>query len=137
MLHSTVTPVQFYSVALFNCFISKIFFFHIKNYRFCVGDRFYLYDNKILCENDYADREMHSQMSHQQNNSINNSHSHSHNPHHQPNSSNSNVMNNNNNEYSINRNTNKGQTIDSSNNLMPLYSDKNSFTNFDVPIHVR
>lgn len=109
--------------------------------RFCVGDRFYLYDNKILCENDYADREMHTQMSHQQN-SINNSHSHSHSHQQQQQQqhshSNTNVMNNNNNnnEFSINRNANKGQTIDSSNSLMPLYSDKNSFTNFDVPIHV-
>lgn len=31
----------------------------IKNnivYRFCVGDRFYLCDNKILCEYDYEER---------------------------------------------------------------------------------
>ncbi|XP_035216595.1 LIM domain only protein 3-like [Stegodyphus dumicola] len=26
------------------------------NHRFCVGDRFYLYDNKILCEYDYEER---------------------------------------------------------------------------------
>ena len=26
------------------------------NYRFCVGDRFYLCDNKILCEYDYEER---------------------------------------------------------------------------------
>jgi hypothetical protein len=25
-------------------------------YRFCVGDRFYLWDNKILCEYDYEER---------------------------------------------------------------------------------
>lgn len=25
-------------------------------YRFCVGDRFYLCDNKILCETDYDER---------------------------------------------------------------------------------
>lgn len=25
-------------------------------YRFCVGDRFYLCDNKILCEYDYEER---------------------------------------------------------------------------------
>ncbi|XP_023238776.1 LIM domain only protein 3-like [Centruroides vittatus] len=26
------------------------------NHRFCVGDRFYLYDNKVLCEYDYGER---------------------------------------------------------------------------------
>ncbi|KAL8574297.1 hypothetical protein ACOMHN_062975 [Nucella lapillus] len=28
------------------------------NHRFCVGDRFYLCDNKILCEADYEERMM-------------------------------------------------------------------------------
>lgn len=31
-----------------------MFFFYI--YRFCVGDRFYLCENKILCEYDYEER---------------------------------------------------------------------------------
>lgn len=28
----------------------------VYDYRFCVGDRFYLCDNKILCEYDYEER---------------------------------------------------------------------------------
>lgn len=84
--------------------------------RFCVGDRFYLCDNKILCENDYADRQMYAQQT-QQNQQ--------------------NFIENNNSEYSINRNTNKSQASVSTNNIMPVYSDKSNFTNFDVPIHVR
>lgn len=31
-------------------------FFKFKKNRFCVGDRFYLNDNKILCEYDYEER---------------------------------------------------------------------------------
>lgn len=90
--------------------------------RFCVGDRFYLCDNKILCENDYADRQLHVEMS-QQNVATTTA-------------SNNNNNNNNNSEFSINRNSvSKSQT--NSTNMMPLYSEKNNFTNFDVPIHVR
>lgn len=93
--------------------------------RFCVGDRFYLCDNKILCENDYADREMQSQLMNQQQNNSNIS------------MNNNNNMNNNNSEFSINRNANRSQMANSSNSIMPLYSEKNNFSNFDVPIHVR
>ncbi|CAG0889782.1 unnamed protein product, partial [Darwinula stevensoni] len=32
------------------------------NHRFCVGDRFYLWDNKILCEYDYEERLVFSQI---------------------------------------------------------------------------
>lgn len=41
--------------------------------RFCVGDRFYLCDNKILCECDYEDRQMRLQGNPQTVNSNNNS----------------------------------------------------------------
>jgi len=34
----------------------------ISNCRFCVGDRFYLCDNKILCEYDYEERMVFAQM---------------------------------------------------------------------------
>lgn len=47
-----------------------IFFF-----RFCVGDRFYLCDNKILCESDYDDRQMKEKLNagnRQMNNMMNN-----------------------------------------------------------------
>lgn len=89
-------------------------FVFMQSCRFCVGDRFYLCDNKILCENDYADRQMHVQLSSQQN-----------------------IGENNNSEYSVNRNTTKSQASVPTNNIMPLYSEKNNFTNYDVPIHVR
>lgn len=35
-----------------NCNTTKL----ISDCRFCVGDRFYLCDNKILCEYDYEER---------------------------------------------------------------------------------
>ncbi|CAF4936729.1 unnamed protein product [Pieris macdunnoughi] len=42
---------------------AKSFVYHLEcfacqqcNHRFCVGDRFYLCDNKILCEYDYEER---------------------------------------------------------------------------------
>lgn len=104
--------------------------FIVKKFRFCVGDRFYLCNNKILCENDYAEYQMHTEMSQQHVNSGGSSNS---------SSNNTNTHNNNNNEYSMNRNTpTKNQASSSnSNSMMPLYSEKNNFTNFDVPIHVR
>ncbi|XP_055342790.1 LIM domain only protein 3-like isoform X2 [Paramacrobiotus metropolitanus] len=37
-----------YHLECFNC--------HNCSYRFCVGDRFYLWNNQILCEMDYEDR---------------------------------------------------------------------------------
>lgn len=33
-----------------------IFLFYFYHHRFCVGDKFYLCDNKILCEYDYEER---------------------------------------------------------------------------------
>lgn len=32
--------------------------------RFCIGDRYYLYDNKILCEFDYEERIVFARLSH-------------------------------------------------------------------------
>lgn len=34
--------------------LQYVFFFFF--FRFCVGDRFYLYENRILCEADYAEK---------------------------------------------------------------------------------
>ena len=36
------------------CLISQEYYLYI--FRFCVGDRFFLCDNKILCEYDYEER---------------------------------------------------------------------------------
>lgn len=30
--------------------------FFVNFFRFCVGDRFYLFENKVLCEYDYEER---------------------------------------------------------------------------------
>lgn len=38
------------------------------NHRFCIGDRFYLYDNKILCEYDYEERLLFAAMPYTYNN---------------------------------------------------------------------
>ncbi|XP_031623849.1 LIM domain only protein 3-like [Contarinia nasturtii] len=93
------------------------------SHRFCVGDRFYLCDNKILCENDYADRQLQMEMNQQNQQNVT--------------TTTTSNNNNNNSEFSINRNSmNKSQTSGSA-NMTPLYSEKNNFTNFDVPIHVR
>lgn len=110
----------------------------VKKCRFCVGDRFYLSNNKILCESDYADLQMHTEMSQQQ--SVSSSSSGTGNTNNPNNNNNISITNNNNNnnEYSMNRNTaTKSQASGSSSAMMPLYSEKNNFTNFDVPIHVR
>lgn len=107
--------------------------FYVSNWicvwicRFCVGDRFYLCDNKILCENDYADRQMSLPMANQSITTNNN---------------NNNTINNNNNnmnEYSANNHNMSKNAADHSRNMtMSPYSEKNNFANnFDVPIHVR
>ena len=36
-------------------------------FRFCVGDRYYLCDNKILCEYDYEERRVFASMAHNPN----------------------------------------------------------------------
>lgn len=36
--------------------VTKLCLYFFYDYRFCVGDRFYLCDNKILCEYDYEER---------------------------------------------------------------------------------
>ena len=41
-----------------------LFLFH---FRFCVGDRFYLCDNKILCEYDYEERMVFANMTYNYN----------------------------------------------------------------------
>lgn len=45
-------PVPFYPSKKFNFFLP----FLLHSLRFCVGDRFYLCENKILCEYDYEER---------------------------------------------------------------------------------
>lgn len=46
-----------YKILLFQYIFYSLenFYVHIQN-RFCVGDRFYLCENKILCEYDYEER---------------------------------------------------------------------------------
>lgn len=49
----------FYNYLLLAVYILNYYFkceFYIFSFRFCVGDRFYLCENKILCEYDYEER---------------------------------------------------------------------------------
>lgn len=122
----------------------KIPIFFKWNSRFCVGDRFYLCDNKILCESDYAERQMSTPSPYENQNYNNGAINNSINSHINSNSnSNSNstttitTTNNNNSECSVNRNISKNAS-NRNNNTMSSYPEKsNNFTNFDVPIHVR
>lgn len=43
-------------------------FWMIVNLRFCVGDRFFLCDNKILCEYDYEERMVFANLAYNSNN---------------------------------------------------------------------
>ena len=86
--------------------------------RFCVGDRFYLCDNKILCENDYEDRLL-------MQNGI------------QPRSLQQHNHNNNNLHESINHNLKSEKSskrlnhINHNNNSMTTFNN-NEFINYDV-----
>lgn len=50
----TQNPHNFITKLKFNAKTNQIQF--LSHFRFCVGDKFYLCDNKILCEYDYEER---------------------------------------------------------------------------------
>lgn len=85
--------------------------------RFCVGDRFFLCENRILCESDYVERQTQLQQQMAQ--------------------ANTNCNNNNNSDYIINRNASKLNESEHNKNVMSNFQEKSNFSNFDVPIHVR
>jgi hypothetical protein len=49
-----LTRAFFYSIIILDSILIFLRFLR----RFCVGDRFYLCDNKILCEYDYEERQV-------------------------------------------------------------------------------
>ena len=52
LLIVVVCFVLFFLIKLLICF----FLSHIFSSRFCVGDKFFMWDNKILCEYDYEEK---------------------------------------------------------------------------------
>ena len=60
-----VCVCQYSFIHSFLDFSFFVFFSYIlqNSHRFCVGDRFYLYENKILCEYDYEERMLFANLS--------------------------------------------------------------------------
>ncbi|XP_022660230.1 LIM/homeobox protein Lhx6-like isoform X2 [Varroa destructor] len=60
--HKTIPAFEMVMKARGNVYHLECFACQQCNHRFCVGDRFYLHENRILCEYDYEERMVFSQM---------------------------------------------------------------------------
>ncbi|OQR66750.1 insulin enhancer protein isl-1-like [Tropilaelaps mercedesae] len=60
--HKSIPAFEMVMRARSNVYHLECFACQQCNHRFCVGDRFFLYENRILCEYDYEERMVFSQM---------------------------------------------------------------------------